>query len=102
MVKWGDISASAFDAFEKVNSTVAFYMFIIEEAIQTVSMAVYLSYKAGNTEKMKEIAQWNKTELIEPLKDFCGSVGYLGFPMNAAFEAFAEASEKAMDYYLSL
>jgi len=102
MVSWSNISASAFDAFEKANSTVAFYMFIIEESIQTVSMAVYLSQKAGNTEKMRELAQWNKTELIEPLKDFCDGIGYVGFPMNLAFKKFAEASEKAMDYYLSL
>jgi len=102
MVSWSGIASSAFNAFEKVNSVVAFYMFIIEEAIQTVSMAVYLSHKAGNTEKMKELAQWNKTELIDQLKDFSDDVGYLGFPMNLAFKKFAEASEKAMDYYISL
>jgi len=102
MVKWGNVASTAFDAFEKANSTVAFYMFIIEESIQTVSMAVYLSNKAGNTEKMKELAQWNKTELVEPLKDFCDGAGYVGFPMNLAFKKFAEASEKAMDYYISL
>ena len=102
MASWGKIASSAFDAFEKINSVVAFYMFIIEEAIQTVSMAVYLSQKAGNTEKMKELAQWNKTELIIPLKDFSDDVGYLGFPMNLAYKKFAEASEKAMNYYISL
>ena len=117
MVNWAGIAGSAFNAFEKVNSTVAFYMFIIEEAIQTVSMAVYLSYKAWREaaewgeepdlieelrQKLRELAQWNKSELIEPLKDFTDDVGYLGFPMNLAFRKFAEASEKAMDYYLSI
>lgn len=113
MASWSNIAGSAFNAFEKVNSVVAFYMFIIEEAIQTVSMAVYLSYKGYTTaaneeqatefkEKMQELAQWNKTELIQPLKDFSDGTGILGFPMNLAFKKFAEASEKAMDYYLSI
>jgi len=102
MANWAKIGKGAFNAFEKVNSVVAFYMFIIEESIQTVGMGVYLSNKAGNMEKMKELAQWNKTELIKPLKDFCDGVGYLGVPMNFAFKKFAEASEKAMDYYISI
>jgi len=102
MVSWGKVAASAFDAFEKVNSTVAFYMFIIEESIQTVSLAIYLSNKAGNKETMRQLAQYNKDELIQPLKDFCDGTGYLGFPMNLAFKKFAEASEQAMNYYLSL
>lgn len=102
MVSIGKVAGSAFKAFEKVNSVVAFYMFIVEESIQTVSLAIYLSNKAGNTEKMKELAQWNKTELIDPLADFSNGAGYLGFPMNLAFAKFAEASDKAMDYYLSI
>ena len=97
-----DIKAEAFEAFEKVNSIVAFFMFIIEESIQTVSLAIYLSNKAGNMEQMKELAQYNLNELILPLKDFANKQGYVGFPMNLAFRRFAEASEKAMNYYLSL
>ena len=102
MVQWSKIAGNAFDAFEKIHSITAFYMFIIEEAIQTVSMAVYLSYKAGNTEKMKELAQWNLNELIKPLQEFADGVGYLGFPMNLAYRKFAEAAQKAMEYYISL
>jgi len=102
MPSWSNIAGSAFNAFEKVNSIVAFYMFIIEEAIQTVSMAIYLSNKSGNTDLMKQLAQYNLNELINPLKSFCDGTGYLGFPMNLAFKKFAEASEQAMNYYLSL
>lgn len=102
MATWGSVAGSAFNAFEKVNSVVAFYMFIIEESIQTVSLAIYLSNKAGNMEQMKQLAQYNLDELITPLKSFSDGVGYLGFPMNLAFKKFAEASEKAMNYYLSL
>jgi len=102
MVKWSSVASSAFDAFEKINSVVAFYMFIIEESIQTVSMAVYLSNKAGNKEMMKQLAQYNLNELINPLKEFCDGTGYLGFPMNLAFKKFAEASEQAMNYYISI
>ena len=102
MASWSKIAGSAFNAFEKINSVVAFYMFIIEESIQTVSLAIYLSQKAGNTEQMKQLAQYNLNELINPLKEFCDGAGYLGFPMNLAFKKFAEASEQAMNYYLSL
>ena len=102
MVKWSKVSSTAFKAFKYVNETIAFYMFIIEEAIQTVSLAIYLSERHGNKEKMKELAQWNKTELINELKEFADGVGYLGFPMNLVYKKFAEASEKAMDYYISI
>jgi len=97
-----NVAGSAFKAFEQVNSTVAFYMFIIEEAIQSVSMAIYLSHRDGDLTKVKELAQWNKEELINPLGDFANGVGFLGFPMNYAFDAFADASRRSMDYYLSL
>lgn len=102
MVEWSKVAGAAFDAFEFVNSTVTFYMFIIEESIQTVSLAIYLAQKNGVMSKVKELAQWNKTELIQPLKEFTDGAGYLGFPMNLAFKKFAEAAEKAMDFYLSL
>lgn len=102
MASIGEVASTAFNAFEKINSVVSFYMFIIEESIQTISLAIYMSNKAGNTQKMKELAQWNLNELVNPLKQFCDGAGYLGFPMNLAFKKFAEATEKAMQYYLSL
>jgi len=100
--KWWTVKVNAFEVFERVNSVVAFYMFIIEESIQTVSLAIYLSNRAGHKEIMQALAQYNLEELIKPLKSFCDTVGWVGFPMNLAFKKFAEASEQAMNYYLSL
>jgi len=102
MPDWWKIGGEAFKVFEFVHGTVSFYMFIIEESIQTVSLAIYLANKAELNSKMKELAQWNKDNLITPLKEFCDAGGYAGFPMNLAFKKFAEASEQAMNFYLSL
>lgn len=102
MASWQNIAGTAFNAFKEVNSIVAFYMFIIEESIQTVSLAIYLANKAKLSEKVKELADYNLSELILPLKEFCDGAGYLGFPMNLAFKKFAEASEKTMNFYKSL
>ncbi|MHC1611629.1 MAG: hypothetical protein ACXQTW_08595 [Candidatus Methanospirareceae archaeon] len=97
------VAKEAFEVFSNVRETIAFYMFIVEEAIQSAGMAAYISYKAENYERAKEIAQFMISELIEPLKEFAESpAGWTAYPMNLAYISFAESARKVAETYLSL
>lgn len=98
-----NFSKDTFKVFVNVRETVTFYMFIMEEAIQTAGMASYVAYKAGNIDRAKMIARHMQTELIDPLEEFAKSpAGILAFPMNLAYISFAEASRLSAETYLSL
>jgi hypothetical protein len=96
------MAKSAFNIFESVHSVVSFYMFIVEESIQTVGMSIFLAQKMGNYDDMKALAQWCKGELVDELKEFANGAGILAFPMNVAFDKFADAAGKAMDFYIGM
>lgn len=97
------VAKEAFDVFQNVRETIAFYMFIVEEAIQSAGMAAYISYKAGNTQRAKEIAQFMISELIDPLREFAESpAGYAAYPANLAYSAFAKSARKVAETYLEL
>jgi len=92
----------ALDIIEDVRGSIAMYMFIIEEAIQSVGMAAYLSYRANQIDKAKEIAQWSLDELILPAQDFADTWGYPAYPLNESYKMFYLAAEKTMRTYLEL
>ena len=97
------VAKEAFEVFMNIRETIAFYMFIVEESIQAVGMACYLSAKYQDYSRAKELATWAINELIDPLKEFAESpAGILAYPMNEAYKAFAEASKKTMETYLGL
>lgn len=97
------VGGTAFRVFEDVRGSVSFYMFIMEEAIQTCGMACWISHQKGNLDRAKEVALYAKNELCIPLRDFARSpAGLLGYPMNLSYEAFANASIKNFDTYLLL
>lgn len=98
----GSIAGTAFDVFENVHSIVTFYMFIIEESIQTVGMACWMARQAGDYAAIHELAHWAKTELCDELGHFANNAGFAAYPMNVAFDKFAEASKKNFDYLLTL
>ena len=92
----------ALDIIEDVRGSIAMYMFIIEEAVQTAGMAAYLYQKAEQTQKAKETAKWVLDNLIYPALDFVETYGYLAYPLNLSYEAFFRAAEKTMQMYLEL
>jgi len=96
---WWSIAKSAFDVFEDVRGTCSFYMFIIEEAIQTVNMGAYLLYKAGLYSELEELLNWEEANLVNPLKDFANGVGVISYPMNLAYSTFADATKKLIESY---
>jgi len=92
----------ALDLIEDVRGSIAMYMFIIEEAVQTAGMAAYMYHKAGLNQKAKEQAQWVLDNLIYPALDFVETYGYLAYPLNMAYDAFFKAAEQTMNAYLQL
>jgi len=102
-MKWWKVGLRAFKVFQDVRGTITFYMFIIEEAIQTAGMTAYMLKKAEKIDEAKAQAQWTIDNLINPLLEFCDSpAAAMAYPMNLAYKAFAEAAKKAMEAYLSL
>ena len=95
---WWNIGKEVFDVFMDVRGAVAMFMFIIEEAIQTVGMVSWIYYKEKKIEKMKENERWIKDNLATPLKEFAESPsGYIAFPLNIAYKKFAEATIRKAD-----
>jgi len=98
MVSLGSIASEAFNVFEDVRGAVAMYMFILEESIQTLNMANWILYKAKLFDKLSENINYIRNELAIPLRDFSNSpAGYLAYPMNLSYSAFAESTLKALD-----
>lgn len=94
---WALVAQDAFKVFMHVRETIAFYMFIIEESIQAVAMATYLLNKNELKADATEYADWALSYLVTPLREFAKGVGTVAYPMNEAYIAFADASEKAFE-----
>jgi len=92
----------AVDVIEDVRGSIAMFMFIIEEAIQSVGMACYLLRKANRVEECRNVAQWAIDNLINPALEFCKTYGYAAYPLNMAYESFYNAAKKTFETYLSL
>jgi len=96
MVKW----EIALDVIQDVRGTLGMYLFIIEEAIQTVGMACYLNWKEGNYSKVLEIANYVLDEIINPAIDFNNTYGWAAVPLNLAYGVFYKAAKTTMENYI--
>lgn len=92
---------AAFDVFMDIRGTVVFYLFILEESIQTAMMGCYLARKEGEISRSQILAIELKQGLIADAKAFNQSIGTVAYPMNEAFGAFFEQSEKMCTFYAS-
>lgn len=103
MVSLGKIGAEAFEVFEDVKSAIAMYMFILEESIQTANMGVWILHEAKKTDDAKELAQWIRDNLANPLYEFANSpAGMIAFPLNECYKAFAQATLKNIEAWLKI
>ena len=92
------VAKELFEVFEDIRSAISMYMFIIEEAIQTLNMANWVLYKANLFDKIQENIDYIRNNLAQPLKTFAESpAGYVAYPMNLSYIAFADSSLKALD-----
>lgn len=96
MVWWITI---AWDIVEDVRGSCAMFMFIIEEAVQTIGMACYLAQKKKQWNVLREYADFALYELIEPALQFVDQYGNLAYPLNGAYKAFFEAAKKTFLQY---
>lgn len=97
------VLGSAFDIFSNARDMIVFYMFIIEEAIQSQTMTIYNQYRSGMHDQCEATCYYVLTDLINPLKEFANSpAGQLAYPMNVAFSLFCESSEKSVLTYIDL
>ena len=92
----------AIDLIEEVRGSIAMFMFIIEEAIQTIGMACYLAYKKQQWDKVIEYATYAINELIDPAIEFADTYGNFAYPLHFAYKAFYETSKKTMENYITL
>jgi hypothetical protein len=95
-------SKIALDIIEDVRGSVAMFMFIIEEAIQTIGMACYLAMKKQQYDKVIEYANFAINELINPAIDFANSYGNFAYPLHFAYLAFYESAKKTFQNYIDL
>lgn len=90
----------AFDVFQDIRGMIIFYLFIMEESIQSAGMAAYMLRKQGNITESKIVAVWCDTNLITDAMAFNQSIGVAAWPMNEAFRCFFDAARKNMQAYL--
>lgn len=92
----------ALDVIEDVRGSIAMYLFIIEEAIQSMGMACYLNYREKNWSALLETANYALENLIKPALDFVSTYGHVAYPLNISYQAFYEATKKQMQNYIDL
>ena len=92
----------AIELIEEVRSSIAMYMFIVEESIQTIGMACYLAYKKQQWDKVMEYANYAINELINPAIEFANLYGNFAYPLHFAYLAFYESAKKTMRNYIDL
>jgi len=92
----------ALDVVQDVRSSVAMFMFIIEEAIQTAGMACYVLYKNQKWEALKSAAQQTIDNLILPGIDFVNNYGAAAIPLNTAYSAFYNQAKTTFETYIAV
>jgi len=103
-----NVTKTGISGFTFAREEVAFYMFIFEEAVQTLGMSCYLLTNAGQYQEAAEVAQYMLDEYVNPMIAFCDpsvggeelAIGILAWPMNTAFLAFFMATKKNLEYYI--
>lgn len=98
MVKW----TIAVELLEEVYGTLQMFVFILEEAQQTLGMSIYLSYQAGEYEEAKELAEYALSDLINPALDWIDTYGALIVPTNMSYKEFFLAAKMSMERFIAL
>ena len=92
----------ALDVVEDVRGSIAMYLFIIEEAIQTAGMACYILYRQKKYDELRNTARWIIDNLIDPALEFVKTYGYAAYPLNLSYEVFYKSARKTMETYLNI
>lgn len=90
----------ALDVIQDVRGSIAMYMFIVEEAVQTVGMSCYLLYKDEKWEECLQLATWIINTILANAIAFSETYGHLAYPLNMAYDTFFKSSYKNMETYI--
>jgi len=90
------------DVIQDVRGSIAMYLFIVEEAIQTAGMACYLLHKHKKLEECRETAQYILDNIINPAIDFNNRYGAIAYPLNMAYDVFYKSAKTSMETYLKV
>jgi len=98
MPSW--VGAIMWDVVKDVRGSIAMMMFILEEAIQSVGMGMWIAHKEKDWARVVELANLNKTYLISPLLELSRSAwAYAAYPLGLSYEKFAVASMASCKMY---
>jgi len=98
MVAW----QIALDVVQDVRGSIAMYLFIIEEALQTLGMACYLYQKANMKESVRNLAKWAIDNVVDPAIEFNNTYGAAAYPLNMAYDTFYHSSRISFQTYIHI
>ena len=87
---------------EWVHGTVGMFMFILQEACQTLGMAAFMATRNNQLDRARELASYAITEICDPALDFCNDFGWAAYPLHLAYREFFKAARKNFETYLIL
>ena len=92
----------ALEGIEWVHGTVGLFMFILQEATQSLGMSCFLASRHNHLDIAKRNAEYGIREICDPAIDFCDTFGVAAYPLHMAYREFFLASRKNFETYLSL
>ena len=87
---------------EWVHGTVGMFMFILQEATQTLGMACFMAKRHDQPAIARDLAAYAITEICDPAIDFCNDFGWAAYPLQIAYREFFKAARKNFETYLTL
>lgn len=95
MVVW----TIALDVVKDVRSSIAMFLFIIEESMQSIGMANWIAFKDEDFETVLNNVAWSRENLLEPALDFVKNFGAPAFPLNIAYETFYKTFDENLKVF---
>lgn len=92
----------ALEGIEWVHGTIGMFMFILQEATQSIGMSCFLASRHGRYDIAKRNAEYAIREICVPALDFCDTFGVAAYPLHMAYREFFLASKKNFEVYLAL
>ena len=90
------------EGIEWVHGTVGMFMFILQEASQSVGMSCFLASRHGRPDIARRNAEYAIREICDPAIAFCDTFGVAAYPLHMAYREFFIAAKKNFETYIAL
>lgn len=90
------------EGIEWVHGTIGMFMFILQEATQSIGMSCFLASRHNRMDIARRNAEYAIKEICDPALDFCDTFGVAAYPLHMAYREFFLASKKNFQIYLEL